>query len=105
MPYEGCLNKLHLEKLTVRRLCTDLMTAYKALHGFLSIEAASIGVALSTAPTRGGGTDLVVHRAINNITRKTFMFRVSKCWNELPFPAKSAQSMRVFNNYLSKSIV
>ena len=77
LSYEDRLTYLHLDKLEDRRRRDDLIIVFKFLHGLLAIDAANIGVQLSTAHTRSHDLGLIVHRAINKTVRKTFSFRMS----------------------------
>ena len=52
LSYEDRLTYLHLDKLENRQRRADLIIVFKVLHGLLAIDATSIGVQLSTAPTR-----------------------------------------------------
>jgi hypothetical protein len=102
LSYEDRLQHLRLDKLSTRRQCIDLVTAYKALHGNLDISPASIGVELSHAPTRANATGLVVRRAASTLTAKSFNFHISKHWNELPAVTQRAASVHVFKRRLLK---
>ena len=66
--------------------------AFKSLHDAIAVDSRSIGVELSGAPTRSYGTNLLVHRAINNSFKYSFKYRVGKSLNYLSVVAKIAES-------------
>jgi ribonucleases P/MRP protein subunit RPP40 len=98
--YEDRLAQLRLETLEARRLHADLLSVFKLLHGMLDINPSSVGVVLSTAPTRGQGINLVVHRANSCSVGYSFSFRVAKSWNNLPPAIKAATSLGIFKKLL-----
>ena len=98
--YEERCKRLHLATLEHRRNQADLIVAFKVLYGELDIDAGSIGVAWSQAPTRGCGAKLLVRRAANNVIDKSYCFRIAKSWNSLPAIAKRAQSLSVFKKFI-----
>ena len=61
---EECLAYTRLITLKERQNLTDLVMAFKALHGAITVNSRSIGVELSGPPTRSYGTNLLVHRAM-----------------------------------------
>ena len=101
MSYVERLAHLHLDTLVNRRNHVDLVTAYKALHGLLSISKDSNGLRLQVrVPTRSHGTNFVVHKAINNNVKKVFKYRVSSQWNNLSVLSKLLyQCMLLKNNF------
>ena len=58
LSYEDRLDYLYIDKLEDWRRRADLITVFKVLLGLLAIDAPSIGVQLSTAPTRNHGLGL-----------------------------------------------
>ena len=102
-PYKARLAHLNLPILRSRRNGADLVTVVKALHGSLGVEASDLGlIASDSQKIRSCGTDLKVHRAVTNNVAKTVNFRISKVWNKLPVAAKTASSLPVFKNVISK---
>ena len=99
--YDERCKRLHLATLEHHRNQADLIIAFKVLHGELDIDAGSIGVAWSQAPTRGCGANLLVRRAANNVIGKSYCFRIAKLWNSLPAPAKCTQSLSVFKKLIA----
>lgn len=101
LSYSERLERLGLVELRVRRHRADLITVFKALHGLLGVDASSIGISRSTAPTRSNGLDLTVHRAYTNIVAKTLHYRVVNKWNDLPTNAKTTNSINCFKRLLN----
>ena len=96
LPYEARLEHLQLSTLEAHRKRADVIMAFKSLHGLLKIDPSTIGVKFSTASTRGHCVNLAVDRSINNTVKQSFCFRIGYCWNSLPLPVKSAQTLNCF---------
>ena len=103
MPYKARLAHSHLPTLRSRRSRADLVIVFKALHGSLGVEASDLGLIVSNSQkTRSCDTDLKVHRAVTNSVAKIVNFRINKVWNKLPVAAKTALSLPIFKNVISK---
>jgi hypothetical protein len=74
----------------------DLMIAYKILHGHYDIPPDSVGISLSKLDTRGGGSNLTVHRALSTNISRSFCYRIAREWNSLPIAAKQSKSIWTF---------
>ena len=103
MPYKARLAHSHLPTLRSRRSRADLVIVFKAWHGSLGAEASDLGLIVSNSQkTRSCDTDLKVHRAVTNSVAKIVNFRIIKVWNKLPIAAKTALSLPIFKNVISK---
>jgi hypothetical protein len=98
LPYEERLRILELDTLSARRKHIDLITAYKALRGDLGIDPLSIGLVVSTAPTRGHNCNLYCLRPKNNIVKKVFRYRICALWKNLPISTKMSSNVKLFSH-------
>jgi hypothetical protein len=98
LPYEERLRILELDTLSARRKHIDLITAYKALRGDLGIDPLSIGLVVSTTPTRGQNCNLYCFRPKNNIVKKVFRYRICALWNNLPESTKMSPNVKLFSH-------
>ena len=78
LSYEERLASTRLITLQDRQSRANLVMAFKSLHGAIAVDLRCIDVKLSGAPTRSYGTNLLKHRAINNIVKSSFKYRISK---------------------------
>jgi hypothetical protein len=82
--YNNRLSSINGTRLDVRRLQTDLITTYKIINNFISLD---IDEFFNTAPssiTRGHAFKLFVDHCRINIRQNFFANCVINCWNSLP---------------------
>jgi ribonuclease P/MRP protein subunit RPP40 len=94
--YGERLQRLNMVTLQDRRRKADLMIAYKILHGHYDIPPDSVGISLSKLDTRGGGSNLTVHRASSTKISRSFYYRIASEWNAMPIAAKQSKSIWTF---------
>lgn len=94
--YGERLQRLNMVTLQDRRRKADLMIAYKILHGHYDIPPDSVGISLSKLDTRGGGSNLTVHRASSTKISRSFYYRIASKWNAMPIAAKQSNSIWTF---------
>jgi hypothetical protein len=98
MSYDEFLSHLQLETLQTKRQRADTLLAFKVLHGLVDVNAGTLGLVLSTAPTTGQGIHLVIHRATSSRVASTYCYRIGHQWNCLTNSvAKQATSKGRFN--------
>lgn len=102
--YAARLNTLGALSLQDRRTFADMVTTYKALHGFLNCTAADVGLFISESSTRGGGLRLVQLRAANMASSNLFPIRAASNWNKLPLSIVSSASLATFKRLLLKHL-
>ena len=98
--YEVRLRTLGISSLQSRRHSSDLIFAYKLLHGFIDVETKACGMQLISSNTRGNGINLNVHPAKSSCVAKMFSHSVPKVWNKLPIDINLAKSFTIFKNKL-----
>ena len=83
--YEDRLNKLGMDKLSVRRQTTDLITTYKILNEIIDVPTIDM-FKYRTTPffLRGHNFTLEYPKKKNKVSRNFLSHRVIKPWNALP---------------------
>ena len=66
-----------------------------------NVNANSVGLEFSTAPTHNHGVGITAVKVKNNIVEKTFGFRISKLWNSLPANLKPTVSLEISKKWYS----
>ena len=102
LQYEQRLDRLQLDTLAHRRHISDLILAFKSLHGNVSVLLESLGLQLSDAPTRSFGVRLKHFKHASQLLASNFQCRVPRQWNNLPNRVLKCRSLSSFKVVLSK---
>ena len=102
LQYEQRLDSLQLDTLAHRRHISDLILAFKCLHGNVSVLPESLGLQLSDAPTRSFGIRLKHFKPASKLLASSFQCRVPIQWNNLPDRVLKCRSLSAFKVALSK---
>jgi ribonuclease P/MRP protein subunit RPP40 len=103
LSYESRLAVLGIEKLELRRLKQDLITAYKILFGLLDVNANELFTVHNTNyDTRGHAYKLLQGHCRTDVRRHFFTERVIKIWNNLPANETDFYNVKAFSNFLNK---
>lgn len=96
LPYDQRLQLLHLETLAQRRTVSDMVLTYKSLRGLTPVLPATLGLQVSSAPTRSCGLKLETLRPSNKLLSNCFQCRAPKQWNSLPKNVLRCRTVNVF---------
>jgi ribonuclease P/MRP protein subunit RPP40 len=103
LSYESRLAVLGIERLELRRLKQDLITAYKILCGLLDVNANELFTVRNTNyDTRGHAYKLFQGHCRTDVRRHFFTERVIKIWNNLPANETDFYNVKAFSNFLNK---
>ena len=102
LQYEQRLDRLQLDTLAHRRHISDLILAFKSLHGSVSVLPESLGLQLSDAPTRSFSVRLKHFKPASQLLASSFQCRVHRQWNNLPDRVLKCRSLSSFKVALSK---
>ena len=89
LTYSERLAKLRLDSLELRRLCFDLVYAYKIIFGILETDVSAFFTVSSTNNfTRGHNFKLLVPQSRIDVRKYFFACRIVRCWNSLTAEAE-----------------
>ena len=99
--YEEHLLLLNMDRLEVRRIKTDVVTAYKILFGHISIDNPDFfKLNSSHYNTRGHGFKLTLPNCRCDTSRHFYVFRTIQVWNNLSADTTDFSSLSSFINSL-----
>ena len=74
--------------------------AFKALYDAVTIDLRNVGAELPGASIRSCGTNVLMHRAINNSVKNSFKYHAGESWNCMYVAAKTAENLRFFKKLI-----
>jgi hypothetical protein len=95
--------RLHtMQQLSVESACmaSDLILAYKLVHGMLGITAAKAGLHLCDGSTRSSGTLLQQQHVAGGSLSQCFKFRIPVLWKTVPLDILQSPSLSLFKQKL-----
>ena len=101
LSYPERLKALNLPTLSYRRLRGDMIEVYKISHEIYD-PTTSIQLPFRQTNRRGHDRTIFQIRALGDIRKFSFKFRVAKPWNDLPQEVVSAPSLNAFKRRLDK---
>jgi len=102
--YEDRLRELGLFSLEKRRLCGDLLRAFRYLKGAYRKDGEGLFTRVCSDRTGGNGCKLKEGRFRLDTRKKFFTVRVVKHWHRFPREAVAAPSLEVFKARLDGSL-
>jgi len=107
LPYDEALRRLTLHKLETRRTILDLKTLFKIVHeNFGNVKDKLVQIT-PQSNTRSHSLQLEPVKmkiARSNSYQHSFIPRVIRIWNKLPFPVEKMKSLEAFSNSLNINI-
>ena len=107
LPYDEVLRRLTLHKLETRRTILDLKTLFKIVHeNFGNVKDKLVQI-ITQSNTRSHSLQLEPVKmkiARSNSYHHSFIPRVIRIWNKLPFPVEKIKSLEAFSNSLNINI-
>jgi len=107
LPYDEVLRRLTLHKLETRRMILDLKTLFKIVHeNFGNVKDKLVQI-IPQSNTRSHSLQLEPVKmkiARSNSYQHSFIPRVIRIWNKLPFPVEKMKSLEAFSNSLNINI-
>ena len=85
-PLPHCEDRLRKTGLVTpqnTRLATDLIFAFKCIHGLVDVDHHHLGLELSSNATKSHGLNLIVQRAFCNRVDKIYNYIIAREWNSL----------------------
>ena len=107
LPYDEALRRLTLHKLETRRTILDLKTLFKIVHeNFGNVKDKLVQI---TPQSNTGSHSLQLEPVKMKVARSnsyhhSFIPRVIRIWNKLPFPVEKMKSLEAFSNSLNINI-
>jgi hypothetical protein len=102
LSYDKRIEKLQLDTLATRRYMGDVILIYKIIHMLVPASLISVGLQLSSAPTRSAGLKLKHFRPRTKLLSANYKYRATKEWNSLPNGVLTCLSLRSFKTALIK---
>lgn len=103
-PYHERLHVLNLESLEIRRLRSDIVTAYKIIFGLTIINSSDL-FTFASSNTRGHKYKLLPPSCNCDTRRHCFASRVVYIWNNLPVQTTNFSSLIKFNDSVANSFL
>ena len=105
--YEERLVEVGLEKLSERRLRSDMVEVFKIINGFSDVKYSTWFELVGEDPdritrTRSFPQNIKIKEFRGDIRKNFFTNRVVKIWNNLPLKIKESKSIYAFKSQLKK---
>jgi hypothetical protein len=103
--YQQRLQALNALSLVNRRIHSDMVLVYKAIHGLAGCSLQSLGLTLVTSNTRGNQRRLLHQRPSSRVHAGLFSCRAPREWNDIPIDIINSQSLTAFKNKLYSHLI
>ena len=105
LPYLARVRQLGVLTLENRRIFSDMVVVYSAIHGQSNCSTDQLGLVLANCNTRGRGRRLVPGIPKSVLSRSLFCNRVPPIWNCLPDYIINRCSLSTFKRCLKKYLL